>query len=303
MRTNLNLGRQELPEKHTPAGGIWDEKKNAGGFGLGASAILRAVKRPSIAIIGVGRLGTALAQRLSEAGYQVAKFSRNRPPAFEVRADVLWFCVPDAEIGRVADHFSRRGGREKFAFHSSGVLGSEVLIRLRRAGAQVASVHPLMTFVSGSVPGLEGVPFAIEGNAAAVRVARQIVRNLGANPVRIKRQNKIAYHAFAAMICPLLVSLLATAEKVAALAGISGREARRRMLPIIQQTLRNYEKLGPAAAFSGPIVRGDSATIRAHLKTIGRELPAKQAYAALARAALEYLPSRKREEIGRLLGG
>ena len=66
-----------------------------------------------------------------------------------------------------------------------------------------------MTFVKRSVPDLAGVSFAIEGDETAVRVARQIVRNLGGRPVDIQRRDKVAYHAFATMICPLLVSLLA----------------------------------------------------------------------------------------------
>ena len=172
---------------------------------------------------------------------------------------------------------------------------------MRRGGAFVASVHPLMTFVKGSIPELAGVPFAIEGDRPAVGVARAIVRDLGGHVVSMRKQDKIAYHAFATMICPLLVSLLAASEKVAALAGISAADSRRRMLPIIRQTLRNYEKLGPAGAFSGPIVRGDAATVRAHLAALTRVPVSKKVYAELAQAALKFLPNRNRREIGRVL--
>jgi predicted short-subunit dehydrogenase-like oxidoreductase (DUF2520 family) len=158
-----------------------------------------------------------------------------------------------------------------------------------------------MTFVKGSVPKLTGVPFAIEGDASAVRVAKGIVRDLGGQAVAIKKQDKVAYHAFATMICPLLISLLAASEKAAALAGMSAAESRRRMLPIIRQTLHNYEKLGPAAAFSGPIVRGDLETIRAHLKALSKVPSAKYAYSALVRAALNLLPNRNRRQIAQLV--
>jgi predicted short-subunit dehydrogenase-like oxidoreductase (DUF2520 family) len=250
----------------------------------------------------MGRLGTALAQRLSEVGYKVSKINSRRPTRVsQLRADIIWFCVPDAEIATVARSFSKIEWKGKFAFHSSGVLASDVLAPLRRAGASIASLHPLMTFVKGSVPELAGVPFAIEGAEIAVRVARAIVRNLGGRPVGISKRDKVAYHAFATMICPLLVSLLAASEKAAALAGIPKAEARRRMLPIIRQTLRNYEKLGPAGAFSGPIVRGDVETIRTHLEVLAKVPSAKKAYMALARAALDFLPNRNRTEIARLL--
>jgi predicted short-subunit dehydrogenase-like oxidoreductase (DUF2520 family) len=158
-----------------------------------------------------------------------------------------------------------------------------------------------MTFVKGSLPDVTGVPFAIEGDPSAVRVSKAIVRDFGGQAVAIKKRDKVAYHAFATMICPLLVALLAGSEKAAALAGMSAAESRRRMLPIIRQTLRNYEKLGPAAAFSGPIVRGDVETIRAHLKALSKVPSAKDAYSALARAALNLLPNKNRRQIAQLL--
>lgn len=259
------------------------------------------MKRPTIAIIGMGRLGTALSRRLTEAGYSVKGLSRKSRFAPVLSADVFWFCVPDGAIAGAADSFSQFQWRDKFAFHASGVLPSDALKSLRNAGARVASVHPLMTFVKGSVPELNGVTFAVEGDASAVRVAKKIIRDLDGRAVAIKRRDKVAYHAFATMICPLLVSLLAASEKAAALAAMSAAESRRRMLPIIQQTLRNYEKLGPAAAFSGPIVRGDVETIRAHLKALSRAPSAKAAYIALARAAVNLLPNRNRHGLAHLI--
>jgi predicted short-subunit dehydrogenase-like oxidoreductase (DUF2520 family) len=259
------------------------------------------VKRPAIAIVGMGRLGTALSRRLTEAGYSSKEILRKERAESPLSADVVWFCVPDGEISGAARSFSQFQWTGKSAFHSSGVLSSDALNCLRSAGARVASVHPLMTFVKGSVPELTGVPFAIEGDASAVRLSKGIVRDLGGQAVAIKKQDKVAYHAFATMICPLLVSLLAASEKAAALAGMSAAESRRRMLPIIRQTLRNYEKLGPAAAFSGPIVRGDVETIRAHLNALSKEPSAKDAYSALVRAALNLLPNRNRRQIAELV--
>ena len=118
---------------------------------------------------------------------------------------------------------------------------------------------------------------------------------------RIRKQDKVAYHAFATMICPLLVSLLATSERVAALAGISPRLARRRMMPILSQTLANYVKFGPAASFSGPIVRGDVDTIARHLAVLAKDAEAKRVYVGLALAAMKYLPSEDAKTMARLL--
>ena len=287
-----------------------------------SSCYAPAVKRPSIAIVGAGRLGTALASRLASAGYSISEiiYRDNRRSlasmrglarqlgtrastinAALLRADLVWVCVPDAEVSRAADQLSRKAWEEKIAFHSSGVLTSDALEVLREKGAAVASVHPLMTFVSGAMPDLQGVTFAVEGDAQAIPVARKIVGHLGGDAVRLRKQDKVVYHAFATMICPLLVALLATAEETAALAGIARTQARRRIVPIIRQTLANYTKLGPAGSFSGPIVRGDVATIRQHLKALAKAPAVTNAYVALAKAALAYLPSQSKREIRDLL--
>jgi predicted short-subunit dehydrogenase-like oxidoreductase (DUF2520 family) len=284
--------------------------------------ILAAMKRTTVAIVGPGRLGTALAKQLASAGCQITEIiSRNNRPAraaakklaldlgarahgsstASLDATVVWFCVPDSEISKAAAEFSGKDWKGRIALHSSGVLTSDALRVLRKKGAAVASVHPLMTFIEGTLPNLTDVPFAIEGDARAVEVAKKIVRSLGGDAFPVRKQDKAAYHAFATMICPLFVSLLATSENAAAMAGISHRDARRRMMPIIHQTLINYSKLGPAGAFSGPIVRGDAETVRKHLKAFAKNRAATNVYIALAEAALKYLPSRNRKAIRKAL--
>ena len=111
----------------------------------------------------------------------------------------------------------------------------------------------------------------------------------------------MAYHAWGAFASPLLIALLVTAEKVARAAGLSNIEARRKMLPIVRQTVANYAKLGPAGAFSGPIVRGDAQVVRQHLKELKKVPEARAVYLALARAGLRFLPSRNRRELEKAL--
>ncbi len=275
--------------------------------------------KPRIAIVGPGRLGRALASGLTQAGYVISEIvSRNTAPskrkarelARTVRAhastnkdahldaDLVWFCVPDREIGvasrRVA---SVVDWKKKIAFHSSGALASDELKALRQRGASVASIHPMMTFVSGSISSLKGVSFAIEGDAAAVRRARTIAKNLGGQAFIIRRQHKAAYHAWGSFVSPLLVAALVTGENLARTAGLSAAEARRKMLPIVRQTLANYEALGPAGAFSGPIVRGDAEIVRKHLEVLKNLPEALEVYRSLTRAALRYLPARNRGKL------
>ena len=278
--------------------------------------------KPNIAIVGAGNLGTALALALREAGYRIesviargggTSLTRARQLAAQVRsravlaaevgkARVLWLCVPDSEIARAAESLAERfEGRRRIALHSSGALGSVTLEPLRRKGAAVASVHPLMTFVQGSRPSLRDVSFAIEGDPAAVRTARSMVRDLGGESYGISQKEKGAYHAWGTFASPLLTALLATTEEVAGLAGVSKKTVRRRMLPILLQTLRNYGTLGAPAGFSGPIVRGDVDTVRRHLEVLRSAPVPRQIYIALARAALEYLPGKNKASLRRLV--
>lgn len=283
----------------------------------------RMNRRPRIAIVGAGNLAAALAPALRNAGYAIeivvarssgASLQRARRLAREVRAhalknpieslqaELVWFCVPDAQIAAAARSLGARfSWRERIALHSSGALASDELSLLRKRGAEVASVHPLMTFVRGSRPDLSGVPFAVEGDAAAVRVARQLVRDLGGRAYAIRKEDKAEYHAWGTFSSPLLTALLATTEQVASTAGMNPKSARARMLPILQQTLANYARLGAAGAFSGPIVRGDAETIRRHLHGLRRVPAAREVYVALVRAALSTLPARNKSALRRIL--
>ena len=277
-----------------------------------------------IAIIGPGRLGGALAQELHHAGYQVTEVvSRPRPASLQkarrlaasvgsgavslraaiLDADLVWFCVPDRDLEASARTLSRSAHwKGKIAFHSSGAMSSDVLNSLRDRGAAVASVHPLMTFVTASAPSLSGVPCAIEGDAAAVSAARRIVGDLNGYSFKLRKEKKAVYHAWATLVCPLLVAALVTTEEVAAAAGLPAKDARRNMLPIVRQTFSNYATLGGAGAFSGPLVRGEVEVIRRHLQALGKIPGARAVYVALARSALQHLPVENRRRIARLLG-
>jgi len=279
-----------------------------------------AAKR-RIAIVGAGNLGSALALALYRSGYLVdavvmrsdgASLRKARSLAKEVggiaarpaqiNANVVWLCVPDGEIAKVARVLARnRDWEGEVALHSSGALTSDELEALRRRGASVASVHPLMTFVRGSHPALVDVPFAVEGDAHAVQVARRIVNDLGGRAYSIRKQDKVAYHAWGTFASPLLTALLATTERVAVAAGMKARIARGRMMPIVSQTVVNYATLGAPASFSGPFARGDVKTIRQHLQALRRVPATYEVYVALAKAALQFLPTKNRKAMAQVL--
>lgn len=278
------------------------------------------MKRQSVAIVGAGRLGTALGSELHAAGYPLTEIVTHRTigsrfpnlarstgargvvlRTAKLDAEIVWLCVPDSQIAKIAAQLSERDWAGKIAFHSSGVLSSEVLRTLKRQGARVASVHPLMSFIKEAPPALRGVSFAIEGDVSAVKTAFAMVRALKGNPVRMRKQDKPAYHAFATIVCPLLVALLASAEETARLAGVPSREARKRMQPIVIQTISNYFNFGAAKSFTGPIVRGDAESVRCHLEALANIPVVQRAYAALAKASMKLLPCCNGSELRKVL--
>jgi predicted short-subunit dehydrogenase-like oxidoreductase (DUF2520 family) len=117
----------------------------------------------------------------------------------------------------------------------------------------------------------------------------------------VRRENKAAYHAWGAFASPLLIAALVTAEQVARAAGLSARQARNNILPMVRQTVANYARLGPAGAFSGPIVRGDVAIVGKHLRILKKIPGAREVYVALARAALRNLPVGNRRKLEKIL--
>jgi len=286
--------------------------------------------KPRVAIIGAGNLATALALALTRAGYGIeAVIARSRGESLKkaqrlaeqvgarastdvsaVRAELIWFCVPDSAISRVAYVLAKKvEWKGRVALHSSGALSSDELSALRLKGAAVASVHPLMTFVQGSRPalangptrGLAGVPFALEGDRAAVRVARRVVHDVGGRAYSIRKKDKAAYHAWGTFASPLFTALLAATEHVASLAGVNRKTAKQRMIPILQQTLANYAAFGAAGAFSGPLVRGDLDTVKRHLRVLRATPIVREVYGALARAALLYLPTKNKNALKQIL--
>jgi predicted short-subunit dehydrogenase-like oxidoreductase (DUF2520 family) len=283
----------------------------------------RMAAKPAIAIVGAGNLGSALAISLRQAGYAIEavivrsraaskKSARNLAKKVGARliahrlqnlsADLIWFCVPDSEIMHVATVLAQKiSWKGRVALHSSGALSSDELSVLRKQGAFVASAHPMMTFVQGSHPSFIGVPFAIEGDRVAVRAARQIVRDLGGESFPIRKSDKAAYHAWGTFASPLLTALLTTNEYVATLAGIDRQSAKRRILPILQQTLKNYAALDAGEAFSGPIIRGDVETVKKHLHVLHKNPVAREVYVALVRSAIQYLPTRNSHSLKHLL--
>src|SRR5467141_4599873 len=266
----------------------------------------------SLAIIGAGRVGRALGRGLSELGWKIGVvvtrgeasarravrfIGAGKPCARMTRqilvSPVILIATPDDEIAIVAQELARIGEEElrgKVVLHTSGARDSGVLDALQAHGAAVGSMHPLQSFSGVSVPSLEGKVFTIEGETPAVRVARRIARALGGSPVRIAGSKKLLYHAAAAMAAGQVLAVEEAATQLLLSLGMKRSEAVRALLPLTRQVLENFERLGPRAAWTGPLSRGDFQVVRAHLEAL-KESPKEfaHAYEALNRLAARVL--------------
>jgi predicted short-subunit dehydrogenase-like oxidoreductase (DUF2520 family) len=276
-----------------------------------------------LAIIGAGRVGRALGRRLREEGWKIgavvtrSEASARRAVRFigagqahavAVRSilgsQVILIAVPDDEIAGVASELARLGGEElqgKIVLHTSGALDSRGLDAVKEQGASVGSMHPLQTFTGKNVPSLEGRVFAVEGDTRAVRVAQQIARALGGSPVRIAGEKKVLYHAAAAIAAGQVLAVEEAATQLLISLGMVRREAVRALLPLTRQVLENFERLGPWAAWTGPLSRGDYKTVAAHLREL-RDSPEEiaTAYEALNRLAARVLAQDAAEMLSEL---
>lgn len=276
-----------------------------------------------LAIIGAGRVGRALGRRLREEGWKIgavvtrSKASARRAVRFIgggqahavavrsiVASQVILIAVPDDEIAGVASELARVGGEElrgRVVLHTSGAVDSRALDSVKQQGAAVGSMHPLQTFTGKNVPSLEGRVFAIEGDAAAVQIARQIARSVGGSPVRIAGEKKVLYHAAAAIAAGQMLAVEEAATQLLISLGMVRREAVRALLPLTRQVLENFERFGPRAAWTGPLSRGDYKIVAAHLRAL-RDSPEEfaAAYETLNRLAARVLAQDATEMLGEL---
>jgi predicted short-subunit dehydrogenase-like oxidoreductase (DUF2520 family) len=266
----------------------------------------------SLAIIGAGRVGRALGRRLRELGWKIgAIVTRSEASAQKaVRfigagkacagltrqilvSRVILIATPDDHIAVVARGLARIAEEElrgRVVLHTSGAMDSSALDSVRHRGAKIGSIHPLQSFSGVAVPSLEGKVFAIEGDTQAVRMARRIARALGGSPVHIAGSKKLLYHTAAAMAAGHVLAVEEAAAQLLISLGMKRSEAVRALLPLTRQVLENFERLGPRAAWTGPLSRGDYKVVRAHSNAL-RESPNEfmHVYEALNRLAARVL--------------
>lgn len=279
--------------------------------------------RPSLSIVGSGRLGTALAIALSSAGYRIEAVVTRHPARAKkaaalvgnataaLTADelpllppsrIVLIATPDDEIAHAAQRLAdswRSLLKGSIVLHTSGALASDVLKPLSGIGIHVGSLHPL---VSVSDPrtaqkNLRGAFYCIEGDAAATRTARAIVRDLKGRSFTISSDNKPLYHAAAVMASGHVLALYDLATEMLVHCGLERIKALRVLLPLLQSTVTNLSRSNPARALTGTFARGDVATVRRHLQALSRDglQEALEVYESLGARSLSLAASNRLE--------
>jgi predicted short-subunit dehydrogenase-like oxidoreductase (DUF2520 family) len=266
----------------------------------------------TISIVGAGRVGTTLARRLRQLGWRVgAVVTRSQRTARAavraigagnslaaigpeiLKANVILLTTPDDALPSAVRSLAKTGAGKwpgKVVLHASGALDRTVLDPLARLGASTGSLHPMQTFSGRNLPKLDGVTFAVEGDAKALRVARQIARSLGGVPVVIAGADKPAYHATAVLAAGSGFALIEASVRMLEKIGFTRRRALETLLPLTRQMLDNVERIGPHAAWTGPLSRGDFAVVARHVRAL-RDYPREfqESYAAMALLAARVL--------------
>jgi len=247
--------------------------------------------KPAIAIIGAGKVGSALATLLHCRGYPItgiasrtqesaSRLAEQFPGAIATtspgevtpKADFIFLTVPDRFIGQVVGEIAAAGGFRpgQSVFHACGSMTAEILSPAQRLGAFTGSLHPLQSFadIETAKTNLPGSYFALDGDEQAIAAGQKIITALEGHSFFVPAKDRSLYHAAACVASNYLVSLTYCAAKMYETFGLSSTEALQALAPLIHGTLTNLQKVGLPDALTGPISRGDIPTIEGHTKAL-----------------------------------
>ncbi len=266
-----------------------------------------------IGIIGAGKVGTSLATVLKNKGFHIAGVSDALMASLETAktylgedvlytqdnmdivdaSDVIAITTQDRVIPDIVREIDARAAMldGKLIFHTSGADPSSVLLPLDKKGALLGSLHPLQTFpdIDSAIGVLPDTCIFVEGDAGAIPQLEKIGKDIGTKVYIIDSKNKVLYHLSAVFVCNLLSALLYSGKGLMDKINVDFEP----FLPIIRATIRNIENKGPLASLTGPIVRGDAKTVKAHLGAIEDMDLHKEVYKALSGVAIEMATERK----------
>ncbi len=274
--------------------------------------------RPTLAFVGAGRAGSALAQALADAGHAIVAV-HSRTPAHAERlarstgavvvptalaamraADITFATVPDAEIVRVAATIAASGAAlpGRSLVHCSATSGPEVLAAVRLTTAVAGAFHPLQALAgASSAPLLRGSSFVVEAVEPLRRTLLGLVDDLGGHALDLPPGGRALYHAAAVLAGNAPLALLARATSLLEEAGVERADAHRALAALLAGAASNAGDEGPAGALTGPVVRGDAATVLRHLDVLDADPNTRELYRRLSLEALALAGPEGREAV------
>lgn len=246
--------------------------------------MITAAPPPNPAIVvGLGRLGSALARALEDEGGRIERLPGRAAadnPGLVAGAlarcgtgALLLLAVRDEEVGTLAERVAAalpRPASGRAALHLSGALGLDVLAPLALRGLPPGSCHPLQTFPGSSSDAsrFRGAAFAVDGDGAALGEAERLARTLGGRPFSISRERRALYHLAASLSANGLTALVGVARDALVASGLDAPAALGALAPLLRAALEEALGRGPEDALTGPVARGDEATIARHRRAL-----------------------------------
>ena len=248
---------------------------------------------PKLGFIGAGTVGTALAIRLSERGYQVVAVSSRSQASADKLAQAIKSCravesnqavadsselvfitTPDDAIATVVSTVKWHPGQS--VVHCSGADSVNSLEPARKQDADVGAIHPLQTFASveQAINNISGSTFALEAHDPLLSTLKDIATSLDGTWIELTANDKVLYHAAAVMACNYLVTLVKLATDLWQTFNVPPERATQALLPLLRGTIANIERVGIPQCLTGPIARGDTGTIGKHINAMQKAAPA-----------------------------
>lgn len=254
------------------------------------------MKKRAICIIGIGKVGSALAIELSDARYIVKYLIGHRNTAFNKVAkyvkgsvisgkldekivtdsDVLFLSVQDNKISEIVGELKEYDLKGKLLIHTSGSLSSEEFSPLNASKKDIASFHPIQTFTKLSHKNnklLSGIYFGIEGGDKATVFLKAAAKRLGGDSFKLKAKDKPLYHIASVIASNFMVTNLSIISEILEKLGVKGKKSYEIYKGIIDQTLNNVKLQGDINSITGPVDRNDKETLSKHKNVLRNELP------------------------------
>lgn len=261
--------------------------------------------KPSISILGLGRVGRALYVSLKREGYKIhSVYSRNSkdvpeykgafPPDLSQTGELFFITVSDDQIKPVISDLKDLGGHSTAAFvHCSGTFTSSIFEGL---SPLAASFHP-MKAVTDSTDTFHTSWFDAEGAEAVLRILQSLSNDLGIHMLRVSPEAKPFLHAASVMASNYMVSLASLSRDMAEAGGIEPHQAFNALLPLMKSSLQNIEDKGIDHALTGPIDRGDIMVVREHLEVLKHHPDLLSAYKTLGLASIKLSKSKDQKSL------